>query len=443
MIPNVVMPLLRRVFPDLMANELVGVQPMNGPIGYALALRAKYNYNGLVGDGHLPEWREIGGVTPPDTRYTGWDKTAESELTGDYGPYGADMPKKSNKALADVPSADHDLTAFHDDDLSGDVEGFGPFHKDYAEAAKNPGTDKDGKPLPALKKEDFWDAYAGTNAARYSGFGADVIPQTEYASLLDGTYPTVGFDLIKAGVEAKSRKLAAQWSPELAEDMQAIHGIDVEAEMVNILSYEVGAEIDRQILTAMVKAAITGGSVSVWNPATADGLDQMGRLATLLTKITVEAQAISFRTRRGNANFVVTSPRVTGLLQQMTMNKYVNITNGGSVPTVPQTGNGSLQKQGLINDGSQLLVRDAYAQGDYVLMGYKGATAQDSGMIYCPYIPLTLTRTQRHDTGTPAILARTRYGLMDSPWDARLYYHFIKITGLSDAYDFVGPRRFL
>ena len=78
---------------------------------------------------------------------------------------------------------------------------------------------------------------------------------------------------MKSAVEAKTRKLAAHWSPELAEDMQAMHGIDVEKEMVNTLTYEVGAEIDRQIITEMVKAAITGGSVCEWTPLSADGLD--------------------------------------------------------------------------------------------------------------------------------------------------------------------------
>lgn len=94
-----------------------------------------------------------------------------------------------------------------------------------------------------------------------------------------------------------------------------MHGIDVEKEMVNTLTYEVGAEIDRQIVTEMVKAAITGNSIGEWNPAHADGLDQMGRLATLLTQITVEANQIAVKTRRGNANFVVTTPRICALLQ--------------------------------------------------------------------------------------------------------------------------------
>ena len=451
MIPNMVMPLLRRVFPDLIAHELVGVQALNGPVGFAMALRAKYNYNGIVGDGGLPQWREIGGWMPPDTRYTGWDAQARGELTSDpltggHGPYqpgGANTP-------GEYPNGTHvPLTGTVDPELTGDAKPFGPYAGDAKQFDEV--TDKVPVGRSAIDKKDLWEAYVGplaskyNNNGNYSGFGADVVPQTEYASLQDGTYPTVGFDFIKQTVEAKTRKLGAQWSPELAEDVQAMHGIDVEAEMVNILSYEVGAEIDRQILTAMVRAAITGGSVSVWNPAFADGLDQMGRLATLLTKITVEAQQISFRTRRGNANFVVTSPRVTGLLQQMTMNKFVSITGNGSIPSVPQSGVGSLQKQGLINDGAQLLVRDAYAQGDYVLMGYKGTHPGDSGLIYCPYIPLQLSKAMRPDTFTPVIGCRTRYGLMDNPWDARLFYHFIKIAGLnaSDTYTWNTARTFI
>ena len=463
MIPNMVMPLLRRVFPDLIAHELVSVQALNGPVGFAMALRAKYNYNGVVGDGGLAAWREIGGWMPSDTRYTGWDDQAAGEyaltadgmkdLTAGHGSEITGYADAANfvhdKVGGHGTFGTHELTANPPANMTtADVEAFGPYASspEYQKPTANP---QSPEKASVLNRKELWEAYAGVgkynNNGRYQGFGADVIPQTEFASLQDGTYPTVSFDFIKQTVEAKTRKLGASWSPELAEDVQAMHGIDVEAEMINILSFEVGAEIDRQILTEMVKAAITGGSVSVWNPAMADGLDQMGRLATLLTKITVEAQQISFRTRRGNANFVVTSPRVTGLLQQMTMNKFVSISGNGSIPSVPASGVGSLQKQGLINDGAQLLVRDAYAQGDYVLMGYKGTQTGDSGLIYCPYIPLQISKTMRPDTFTPQVGARTRYGLMENPWDARLYYHFIKIAGLNatDIYNWGGARTFI
>ena len=374
-LPNVVIPMLRRIMPDLMANELVAVQPLNAPVGYALAFRPVYNKNGYVGVGTNDNDREI-GYAPVDITYSG-------------------------------------LTA-----------------------------DNDAK---AVKNGDFWDTYAGKDD-RWSGDGAPLGASSEYASLNDNTYPTVSFGLVKSAVEAKTRKLAAHWSPELAEDMQAMHGIDVEREMVNTLTYEIGAEIDRQIITEMVKAAIIGNSTSTWTPATADGLDQMGRLATLLTQITVEANQIAIRTRRGNANFVVTTPRVCALLQQLSMNKFTSFKTSATMPTVPDTGVGALAKVGLINDDQQLLVRDSYAaagRNDYVLMGYKGKQPGDSGIIYCPYVPLQLSKVMQPGSFTPSVGARTRYGILSNPWDAKTYYHFMKITGLTDQYAWNGERRFI
>ena len=384
-LPNVVMPMLRRIMPDLIANDLVGVQPLNGPVGYALAYRPIYNSNGIVGNGNLGITAEI-GYSPTDTRYSG------TGPTGEVGPV-----------------------------LTGEGD-----------------------------SGSFWKAYAGSENGAWQGEGAKLGYESEFASLYGnngkGTYPTVSFGLVKSAVEAKTRKLAAHWSPELAEDMQAMHGIDVEREMVNTLTYEVGAEIDRQIITEMVKAAITGGSVSEWTPLSADGLDQMGRLATLLTQITVEAQQIAIRTRRGAANFVVTTPRICALLQQLSMNKFTSFKNTDAIPSVPDSGVGALAKVGLINDDQQLLVRDSYAaQGnaDYVLLGYKGKQAGDSGIIYCPYIPLQLSKVMQPGSFTPSVGARTRYGIMSNPWDAKNFYHFMKITDIDGQYAWNGQRHFI
>lgn len=149
-LPNVVMPMLRRVMPDLIANDLVAVQPLNAPTGYALAYRPIYNKNGTIGDFQLTSDAEI-GYAPTDTRYSG--------------------------------AIDKDLTA------------------------------------SIAVSADYWDAYAGKQNGAWTGAGAPLGPASEFASLYDGTYPTVSFGLVKACVEAKTRKLAAHWSPELAEDM--------------------------------------------------------------------------------------------------------------------------------------------------------------------------------------------------------------------------------
>lgn len=380
-LPNVVMPILRRIFPDLIANELVGVQPLNGPIGFAMAYRPTYNVNGQFTEG-LSSDAEI-GYNPVDTRWTG--RTTNSDVSSDAEPIN-----------------------------------------------------------PRDTSDEAWKAYAGSDNGAWRGVGAD-LGTAEYAEM-DQTYPTVTFGLVKTGVEAKTRKLGAHWSPELAEDMQAMHGIDVEKEMINILTYEIGAEIDRQIVTEMVKAAITGGSVTTWDPTKADGLDQMGRLATLLTQVAIEAQQIAIRTRRGNANFAVTSPKVCALLQQLSMNKYSSFKNVSGVPSVPDTGVGALTKVGLINDDNMLLVRDSYAAGDYLLMGYKGAHPGDSGIIYCPYIPIQLAKVLQPGSFTPSVGARTRYGVMSNPWDARNYYAFMKIDlakGWTGTYPFNSDRNFI
>ncbi len=379
-LPNVVMPMLRRIMPDLIANELVGVQPLNGPVGYALAYRPIYGGRvGINGSDSLTSNAEI-GYAPTDTRFTGSVKA--DDLNAAKGAINADGTYSGNVTTAG----------------------------------------------------DYWSAYGGD---QWLGTGANIGADSEFADLTQGQYPMVSFNLVKNAVEAKTRKLAAHWSPELAEDMQAMHGIDVEREMVNTLTYEVGAEIDRQVVTEMVKAAIIGGSTSTWTPVSADGLDQMGRLATLLTQITVEANQIAIRTRRGNANFAVTTPRVCALLQQLSMNKFTSFKTSAAIPTVPDTGVGALAKVGLINDDSMLLVRDSYVQAsgsDYVLMGYKGKQAGDSGIIYCPYIPLQLSKVMQPGSFTPSVGCRTRYGLMANPWDAKNYYAFMKITDIgSDA----------
>jgi len=363
--PSIVIPTVRRIFPQLMAHELVGVQPMTAPIGFAFALRAKYGANGQLGVGNLDLSTTELGYNTVDTRYTG---------------------------------------------VSGLL---------------------DGTAASATTTLDFWSSYFGAANTTFRGQGQSTATG-EYATL-NGTYPMAKFDLIKAGVEAKSRKLAANWSPELAEDMMAMHGIDVDGEMINILTYEVGAEIDRQLLTEMVKSAITGGKTSTWTPVSADGRNQIERIGTLMTSINDKSQEIATATRRGSANFVITSPKVTAVIQRLNSNSFVS-SNNASMPSVPETGVGSLVKVGLINDGTQLLIRDTFAGGNFALLGYKGNSPWDAGVIYSPYIPLQLMRAIKDSDFTPEVGVRTRYGVMGNVWGSSNYYQFIAINDLTDTH---------
>jgi hypothetical protein len=361
--PSIVIPTVRRIFPQLMAHELVGVQPMTAPIGFAFALRAKYGTNGQLGVGNLDQSGNEIGYNTVDTRYTG---------------------------------------------VSGLLQG--------TEAS-------------ASTDQDYWKSYFGTSNTEWRGQG-QVTANGEYAQV-NNDYPMAKFDLIKAAVEAKSRKLAANWSPELAEDMMAMHGIDVDGEMINILTYEVGAEIDRQMLTEMVKSAITGGKTSTWTPVSADGRNQLERIGTLMTQINEKTQDIATATRRGSANFCITSPSVTAVLQRLNSNAFV-ANQGATMPSLPATGVGSLVKVGLINDGTQLLVRDTFAQGDYAMLGYKGSSPWDAGIIYSPYIPLQLMRATKDADFTPEVGVRTRYGVMGNVWGSENYYQFIAIEDMKN-----------
>ena len=130
----------------------------------------------------------------------------------------------------------------------------------------------------------------------------------------------------------------------------------------------------------------------------------------------------------------------------MSINKYTSFKNTDAIPTVPDTGVGALAKVGLINDDSMLLVRDSYASNgaaDYALLGYKGKQAGDSGIIYCPYIPLQLSKVLQPGSFTPSVGARTRYGIMSNPWDAKNFYHFMKITGTYGEYKWDSSRHFI
>lgn len=354
-VPSIVIPTVRRIFPELLAHEVVGVQAMSGPVGFAFAFRALYGAQG----------KGAGTMSGVELGYNHLDA----------GFSGA----------------------------SADMSGL---------------------------NQSMWTAFAGSGTNTYGG---TYYPNGAGATLANSEFWAIGTDMPQAAfrmekgvVEAKTRKLAATWSLELAEDMEKMQGINVDSEMVNILSYEIQQEIDRQLLTDMVAAAINGSRTSTWSPVSADGRTQMERIGTLYTHVLDKANDVAYQTRRGQANWAITSPKVCALLERLGDFQFW----GDGVAKV-DTNSVGVAKVGTLRQSGIKLFRDTFAGGNYILLGYKGANPYDSGVVYCPYIPVQLMRSIGQNDFTPRLGARTRYGVLNNVFGADLYYHFIKIDSLT------------
>lgn len=400
--PTLVLPVLRRVYPELIAHELVGVQAMNQPIGFVAVYRARLSGNdGFVGDGTGRATNEI-GFPPVTPSYTGAfeDPTQLSALTG---------KKVNGQQASSIDDTEYDANSF-----ISTVTQKTDYPNKFNEATRDASSHVPG--------------HAGISSDW--GFGADNTPEVQFADIVHGTYPTVTFGYETREVVAKTRKLGAHWSPELAEDMQVMNNLNVETEFINSITYEIGAQIDRQILNEMFKMAIASGNISIIEANKLVGIDGPSKIVALLARINYLANLIAMKTRRGGGNFIIASPKICSFLSMLGVTKFIS--NNGTMPTVPNTAVGALQKVGLINDGQQLLIRDTYAYGDYVLIGYKGKQLGDTGIIYAPYVPIQITKAMRPDSFTHELGARTRYGMVANPLDGGEFYTLVKITGADD-----------
>ena len=417
-LPNVVMPMLRRIFPTLMAHELVGVQAMTGPTGLVMALRAVAANAERVG---LPKNYEFG--------YGMNGRMNQSRFTGDYGkpifPAPSDESALQNKLFSNKVDLDNDIGAF----LNGPGDRYGSFSGRGVPTGAGEGYAWGGGYASGWANESGEaGAYGGKNPSNALEGRANLDPT--FGHWRNNTYPQATLSFVKRFVVAETRKLGSEWTPEDAEDLEAMQGIDLETELTNVISYQLGAEIDQQIKESMLFAAWNQSKVI--DVSKLDGLDQMGRIAAMLTFVTREANEIAIKTRRGAGNFVLASTTVCSCLQQLGTSKLVS--DGKTMPSVPASAIGAMTKEGLINDGRQLLVRDTNTFGSYALVGYKGTQTGDAGIIYCPYIPVTLYKAIKPENGLSVIGARTRYGLVDNPYDAENFYSLIKFMGFETPY---------
>jgi hypothetical protein len=248
------------------------------------------------------------------------------------------------------------------------------------------------------------------------GDGADTSDAENWA--VGSTMPEAAFEFLKATVTAKTRKLGVQITRETEEDMKAMQGMNAQNEVSDIITYEIAQEIDRQLLGEIVQAAIRAGNASEWDPAKADGRNQSERCDALYTTILTKSAQIATQSRRGAANWCVASPAAAAMLEA---HIYQPLGVAGGLGHAKAFGTSidqgiGVTEIGALRNGTIKLYRDTLAGGDYILLGYKGNTVYDAGVIYLPYIPLELMHAVDPFTMNPVTAARTRY---------RSYYEFV------------------
>ena len=361
----VLISLIRRAMPNLVAYDLAGVQPMNGPTGLIFAMRSRYEN------------------------------------------------QSGTEALFDEAN-----TAFAGQDDGFNLEG------GFSDGPVGLGTTAQNGPNPAVLNPV---GTATTNPSPYNvGEGMQTGDAENLGSAAGDQFNQMAFSIEKVTVTAKSRALKAEYSLELAQDLKAIHGLNAEAELANILSTEILAEINREVIRTIYKVAEQG---AVSNTATAGifdlDVDSNGRWSVekfkgLLFQIERDANAIAQRTRRGKGNMVLCSADVASALTMAGILDYTPALNANL--NVDDTGN---TFAGTINGkfrvyidpySANLTAANAAGGNQYYVVGYKGSSPYDAGLFYCPYVPLQMVRAVGENTFQPKIGFKTRYGLVANPF---------------------------
>ncbi len=358
----VLISLIRRSMPNLVAYDLAGVQPMNGPTGLIFAMRSKYATQG----GSEALFDEA------DTAWSGQDDDRNAVLGTGYvsGSDGASVGLGTTSQRGTNPSL------------------------------LNP---------ESGQAYDTYSVGQGMDTENAEGLGYD-----------GNEFNQMAFSIEKVTVTAKSRALKAEYSLELAQDLKAIHGLNAEAELANILSTEILAEINREVIRTVYKIAESGAQANVASAGTFDlDVDSNGRWSVekfkgLIFQIERDANAIAQRTRRGKGNMILCSADVASALTMAGVLDYTPALNANL--NVDDTGNtfaGVLQ-------GKYRVYIDPYSANvsanQYYVVGYKGSSPYDAGLFYCPYVPLQMVRAVGENNFQPKIGFKTRYGIVANPF---------------------------
>jgi len=370
----VLISLVRRAMPNLIAYDICGVQPMTGPTGLIFAMRAKY----------------------------------------------------SNSSNAGVESFYNEVnTAFSTTRAGANTLGdknVGTFPGNTSTGTAN------------LAETGIYNFAGGMTIAEGEALGTSG----------SNTFPEMAFSIEKVSVTAKTRALKAEYTMELAQDLKAIHGLDAETELSNILTTEILAEINREVVRTIAVTAQIGANTGTTTQGRFDlDVDANGRWSVekfkgLMFQVEREANQIAKSTRRGKGNIIICSSDVASALQMAGVLDYAPALNSNNLQ-VDDTG---ATFAGVLNGRIKVYI-DPYAGGNYMVVGYKGASAFDAGLFYCPYVPLQMVRAV--DTGSfqPKIGFKTRYGMVANPFaegataglgaltkDSNVYYRRVLVDNI-------------
>jgi len=333
---KIAIPMVRRTFPELIAHDIVGVQPLTGPVGLAFALRFKAD-------------QQYAGGTDTEVGYN----TLDPSYSGTYATSAAEA--LGSKAVPDV------------------------------------------------------DGHPGIGGGLGIGVGKGI--------------KELSMTIEKAQVEAKSRKLRSRWSIEVAQDIKAMHGLDLEEEMMDVLSYEITAEIDRELINKIRVVASTNPRSMSWDYTAADGRWEAEKYRNLFNLIVRKANQIAIDTRRGAGNFIIASPTLCAALETTNSFSISPVDNDINTAVTGISRVGSL-------DGRLSIYRDTFATTDDLIIGFKGPSAYDTGIIYLPYIQLMTARATYEDSFQPSVGLMSRYAILDHLFGSKNYYIRINATNL-------------
>jgi hypothetical protein len=248
-----------------------------------------------------------------------------------------------------------------------------------------------------------------------TGTGMDTAAAEALGSTGDA-FAEMAFSIEKVTVAAKSRALKAEYTTELAQDLKAVHGLDAETELANILQSEILVEINRELVRTIYTNAVQGASATASQGTFDLDVDANGRWSVekfkgLMFQIEQEANAIAKGTRRGKGNMVICSSDVASALQMAGVLDYTPALNSNSL-NVDDTGN---TFAGVLNGRYKVYI-DPYAGANYMVVGYKGSSSFDAGLFYCPYVPLQMVRAVGENSFQPKIGFKTRYGMVSNPF---------------------------